>query len=82
VCKGTSSDQQMPDSWEMCTTSIECRNVMTAVLTVMSGMDPHTIRETWFGTVGMLGWLVSCSLGRTTTVDSVVGLMSCFEKKR
>jgi hypothetical protein len=30
-------------SWEMCTTSIESRTIMTAVLTIMSGMDPHTI---------------------------------------
>jgi hypothetical protein len=30
----------------MCTTSAECRTVMIAVLTVMSGMNPHTIRET------------------------------------
>jgi hypothetical protein len=30
----------------MCTTSTECRTVITVVLTVMSGMDPHTIRET------------------------------------
>jgi hypothetical protein len=28
---------------------------MTVVLTVMSGMDPHTIRVTWVGMVGMLG---------------------------
>jgi hypothetical protein len=27
----------------MCTTSIECKTVITAVLTVMSGMDPHMI---------------------------------------
>jgi hypothetical protein len=30
----------------MCTTSAECRTIMIAVLTVMSGMDPHTIIET------------------------------------
>jgi hypothetical protein len=47
------------DSWGMCTTSAECRTVMTAVLTVMSSMDPHTIRVTWIGMVWMLGWLVS-----------------------
>jgi hypothetical protein len=46
---------------------------MTAVFMVMSSMDPHTIRVTWFGIIGMLGWLVSCSLGRATTVDTVVG---------
>jgi hypothetical protein len=33
------------DSWVMCTTSAECKTVITAVLTVMSGMDPHMISE-------------------------------------
>jgi hypothetical protein len=45
----------------MCMTSTEYRNVMIVMLTVMSGMDPHTIRVTWIGMVGMSGWLVSCS---------------------
>jgi hypothetical protein len=27
----------------MCTTSIECKTVITVMLTVMSGMDPHMI---------------------------------------
>jgi hypothetical protein len=27
----------------MCTTSVECKTVITAVLMVMSGMDPHMI---------------------------------------
>jgi hypothetical protein len=31
------------DSWVMCTTSTECKTVITAVLTVMSGMGPHMI---------------------------------------
>jgi hypothetical protein len=31
------------DSWGMCTTSTECKTVITAVLMVMSGMDPHII---------------------------------------
>jgi hypothetical protein len=32
---------------------------MTAVLIVISGMDPHTIRVTWIGMVGMLAvWSV------------------------
>jgi hypothetical protein len=30
----------------MCTTSIECKIVIIAVLIVMSGMDPHMISET------------------------------------
>jgi hypothetical protein len=42
----------------MCTTSTECKTVITAVLTVMSSMDPHMIswnlRWVWFGLV----WLV------------------------
>jgi hypothetical protein len=32
------------NSWGMRTTSVECRTITTLVLTVMSGMDPHTIR--------------------------------------
>jgi hypothetical protein len=44
------------DSWGMCTSSIECKTVMTVVLTIMSGMDPHTISVTWIGLVGMLGF--------------------------
>jgi hypothetical protein len=39
------------DSWGMCTTSTECKTVITAVLTVMSGMDPHMISGTWVGLV-------------------------------
>jgi hypothetical protein len=29
------------DSWATCTTSVECKTIITAVLMVMSGMDPH-----------------------------------------
>jgi hypothetical protein len=39
------------DSWVMCTTSTECKTVITAMLTVMSGMDPHMISGTWVGLV-------------------------------
>jgi hypothetical protein len=49
------------DSWVMCTTSAECKTVITAVLMVMSGMDPHMISGNpgfgWFGSVGLV-WLV------------------------
>jgi hypothetical protein len=31
------------DSWVTCTTSAECKTIITAVLTVMSGMDSHMI---------------------------------------
>jgi hypothetical protein len=40
----------------MCTTSVECKTIITAVLTVMSGMDPHIIS-------GNLGWVFLLSLG-------------------
>jgi hypothetical protein len=55
VCKGTrlyngySTIKDDRDSWEMCTTSIEYKNVITVVLTVMSGMDPHMISGTRVG---------------------------------
>jgi hypothetical protein len=37
------------DSWVTCTTFAKCKIVITAVLTVMSGMDPHMIN----GNTGM-----------------------------
>jgi hypothetical protein len=55
---------------------------MTTMPTVMSGMDPHTISETWDGFGCWLGVGQSCGLGRTTVVDFVVGSMSCSEVKR
>jgi hypothetical protein len=52
------------DSWVMCTTSAECKTVITVVLTVMSGMDPHMISENaWFGLV-WFGWFVEVDLIR------------------
>jgi hypothetical protein len=57
VCKGTrlytkySAIKDDRDSWGMCTTSAECKTVITVVLTVMSGMDPHMISRTWVGLV-------------------------------
>jgi hypothetical protein len=47
------------DSWVTCTTSAECKTVITVVLTVMSGMDPHMIRWNlrWVG-LDWLGWFV------------------------
>jgi hypothetical protein len=38
------------DSWGTCTTSAECKTVITVVCMVMSGMDPHMIS-------GNLGWV-------------------------
>jgi hypothetical protein len=57
VCKGTHLYTGYPtikddcDSWGMCTTSTECKTIITAVLTVMSGMDPHMISRTQIGLV-------------------------------
>jgi hypothetical protein len=57
VCKGTRLYNGYPateddrDSWGMCTTSVECKTVITVVLIVMSGMDPHMISGTRVGLV-------------------------------
>jgi hypothetical protein len=57
VCKGTPLYNGYPtteddrDSWEMCTTSAECKTVITAMLTVMSGMDPHMSSGTRVGLI-------------------------------
>jgi hypothetical protein len=57
VCKGTRlyngylSIKDDRDSWGMCTTSAECKTIITAVPTVMSGMDPHMISGTQVGLV-------------------------------
>jgi hypothetical protein len=39
------------NSWGICTTSVECKTVITVMLTVMSGMDPHMISRTRVGLV-------------------------------
>jgi uncharacterized protein (DUF983 family) len=57
VCRGTRlyngylAIKDDCDSWGICTTSAECKTVITVVLMVMSGMDPHMISGTqvWFG---------------------------------
>jgi hypothetical protein len=55
-----------------CTTSAECKTVITAVLTGMSGMDPHMIRWNlgwvWFG---LVGWFVEVDLIRLWLSHSV-----------
>jgi hypothetical protein len=46
VLVGTTSirlSKENRDSWVTCTSSIEYKTVITAVLTVMSSMDPHMI---------------------------------------
>jgi hypothetical protein len=57
VCKGTHLYNGYPainddrDSWGMCITSAKCKTILTAVLTVMSGMDPHMISGTRVGLI-------------------------------
>jgi hypothetical protein len=57
VCKGTHlyngylATEDDRDLWGTCTTSIECKTVITVVLTVMSCMDTHMISGTRFGLV-------------------------------
>jgi hypothetical protein len=57
VCKGTRlyngyrAIQDDRDSWGICTTSAKCKTVITVMLMVMSGMDPHMIGETRVGLV-------------------------------
>jgi hypothetical protein len=50
------------DSWVMCTTSAKCKTVITAVLMVMSGIDPDMIS----GNIGMGNgyvWVGLCRSG-------------------
>jgi hypothetical protein len=61
VLVGTTSirlSEDNHDSWVMCITSAECKTVITAVLMVMSGMDPHMIsgnpRFGWFVEVDLI----------------------------
>jgi hypothetical protein len=57
MCKGTHlyngymAIKDDHDSWGMCTTSVECKTIITVMLTVMSSMDPHMISGTQVGLV-------------------------------
>jgi hypothetical protein len=55
---GYPAAKDIHDSWGTCTTSVECQTVIAAMLTVMSGMDPHIIGVTWDGFWLSLGWVV------------------------
>jgi hypothetical protein len=61
------------DSWVTCTTSTECKTVITAVLTVMSGMDPHMISgNPGFGWVGLSKWiLLGCGSVMVRLCDAI-----------
>jgi hypothetical protein len=65
VLVGTTSirlSEDNHDSWVTCTASAECKTVIIAVLTVMSGMDPHMISGNpefgWVGLVGLSKWIL------------------------
>jgi hypothetical protein len=70
MCKGAhlynrySTSKDGHDSYGMFTTSAECKTVITVVLTVMSGMDPHMISgNAGFGLVWLgcrSGFLLGC----------------------
>jgi hypothetical protein len=70
VCKGTRlyngylAIKDDHDSWGTCITSAECKSVTTAMLMVMSGMDPHMISGTRVGLVesGMVSLLIRSTL--------------------
>jgi hypothetical protein len=53
LCNGYLAIKDDHDSWGMRITSAECKTVITVVLTVMSGMDPHMISGTQVGLVGL-----------------------------
>jgi hypothetical protein len=50
------------DSWGTCTTSVECKTVITAVLTVMHRMDPHIISGN-LGCIFVKSWLGCVEVG-------------------
>jgi hypothetical protein len=61
VLVGTTSirlSEDNHDSWVTCTTSAECKTVITAMLTVMSNMDPHIISGNTRFDLVWLGWVV------------------------
>jgi hypothetical protein len=59
VCKGTHLYNGYPaikvdhDPWGMCTISAEYKIIITVVLMVMSGMNPHMISGIRVGLVGL-----------------------------
>jgi hypothetical protein len=48
----------------MCTSSVDCKILMTVMLMVMSGMDHHMISETWDEFL-IKSWVGLCQSGFT-----------------
>jgi hypothetical protein len=55
----------------MCTNSAECKTVITVVLTVMSGMDPHMIS----GNLGRFGFVGLVPLARSILCSGLYGVI-------
>jgi hypothetical protein len=73
VLVGTTSirlSEDNHDSWVTCTTSAECKTVITAVLMVMSDTNPHMIRwnPRWVG----FGWFVEVDFIRLWVSHGVI----------
>jgi hypothetical protein len=60
----------------MCTTSAECKTVITTMLTVMSGMDPHMIswnmRWVWLVRLVLSKWVsLGCGSVKVRLRDAI-----------
>jgi hypothetical protein len=77
------------DSWGMCTTCTECKTVITAMLMVMSGMDPRMISRTRVGLVesGLVSlvnyvdppqWTLRCDRGLALRRWSLLRYLEAF----
>jgi hypothetical protein len=65
------------DSWVTCIASAECKTVITAVLTVMSGMEPHMISgNPGFGWVGLSKWILLGCGSVTVRLRDAIGTTS------
>jgi hypothetical protein len=62
----------------MRTTSTECKTIITAVLTVMSSMDPHKISGTWDG-FWLCLWLGCVEVGLLGCGSVMVRLCDAIE---
>jgi hypothetical protein len=77
VCKGAHLYNGYPvskddhGSWATCTTSAECKIVITAMLTVMSGMDPHMIS----GNLGRLCLIGLVLVSRSILYSGLCGVI-------
>jgi hypothetical protein len=80
VCKDAHLYNRYPsskndhDSWGICTTSAESQTVMTVMLTIISGIDPHMVSGTWVELV-WLGQFWSVLLVRSILHSGLCGVI-------